>query len=54
MLQRCEDAGNERLFCAVEAPEGELLAVLDDEEREFIEFQILLVVVGTSSLLTGT
>lgn len=43
MLQRCEDAAVERLFCAMEAFEGELFAILDDEEWKFIEFQVLLV-----------
>lgn len=42
MLQGRQNFVVERLFRAVEAFEGELFALLDDEERKFIEFQILL------------
>jgi hypothetical protein len=42
MLQGRQNFVVERLFRAVEASEGELLALLDDEERKFIEFQMLL------------
>lgn len=41
MLQGRQNFVVERLFRAVEAFE-ELFALLDDEERKFIEFQILL------------
>lgn len=42
MLQGRQNFAIEWLFRSMEAIKGELFAVLDDEERKLIEFQMLL------------